>query len=69
MSSIIKIFLIFKNVILSQYSIINKLRILIVEDEKKLERYLKKGLEEISYTVDLALNSTDGSHLATHETY
>ena len=45
------------------------MRILIVEDEEKLARYLKKGLEESSYAVDLALNGTDGLHLATHETY
>ena len=45
------------------------MRILIVEDEEKLERYLKKWLEESSYTVDLALNGTDGLHLATHATY
>ena len=45
------------------------MRILIVEDEEKLARYLKKGLEESSYVVDLALNGTDGLHLATHETY
>lgn len=45
------------------------MRILIVEDEEKLARYLKKGLEESSYVVDLALNGTDGLHLATHEAY
>ena len=45
------------------------MRILVVEDEEKLARYLKKGLEESSYVVDLALNGTDGLHLATHETY
>ena len=45
------------------------MRILIVEDEEKLARYLKKGLEESSYVVDLALNCTDGLHLATHEVY
>ncbi len=45
------------------------MRILIVEDEEKLARYIKKGLEESSYAVDLALNGTDGLHLATHETY
>jgi heavy metal response regulator len=45
------------------------MKILIVEDEEKLARYLKKGLEESSYVVDLALNGTDGLHLATHETY
>ena len=45
------------------------MRILVVEDEEKLARYLKKGLEESSYVVDLALNGTDGLHLATHESY
>jgi len=45
------------------------MRILIVEDEEKLARYLKKGLEESSYAVDLALIGTDGLHLATHESY
>lgn len=45
------------------------MRILLVEDEEKMARYLKKGLEESSYVVDLALNGTDGLHLATHETY
>jgi heavy metal response regulator len=45
------------------------MRILIVEDDKRLARYLKKGLEESSYAVDLALNGTDGLHLATHESY
>ena len=45
------------------------MRILVVEDEEKLARYLKKGLEESSYVVDLALNGTDGLHQATHESY
>jgi DNA-binding response OmpR family regulator len=45
------------------------MRILIVEDEETLAGYLKKGLEESSYAVNLALNGTDGLHLATHETY
>ncbi|MCR4290563.1 MAG: heavy metal response regulator transcription factor [Candidatus Scalindua sp.] len=45
------------------------MRILIAEDEEKLTKYLKKGLEESSYVVDIALNGTDGLHLATHETY
>ncbi len=45
------------------------MRILIVEDEEKMARYLKKGLEESSYVVDLAFNGTDGLHLAIHEVY
>ena len=45
------------------------MKILIVEDEKKLARYLEQGLVENSYAVDLANNGTDGLHLATHEDY
>jgi len=45
------------------------MRILIVEDDEKIARYLKKGLQECSYVVDLALNGIDGLHLATHEIY
>lgn len=45
------------------------MRILVVEDEEKLAKYLKKGLEECSFAVDLAVNGTDGLHLATHENY
>jgi len=45
------------------------MRILIVEDEKKLARHLKQGFEENSYAVDLAHNGEDGLHMATHENY
>jgi len=45
------------------------MRILIIEDESKIVKYLKQGLEEQSYAVDIALNGIDGLHLATHETY
>ena len=43
------------------------MRILIVEDEKEMAEYLKRGLEQNSFAVDLAYNGTDGLHLATHE--
>lgn len=45
------------------------MKILIIEDEKKIAKYLKQGLEENSYTVDIAHNGIDGLHLATHENY
>ncbi|MDR4496932.1 MAG: heavy metal response regulator transcription factor [Candidatus Scalindua sp.] len=45
------------------------MRILIVEDEVKLARYLKQGFEENYYAVDLAHDGIDGLHQATHEEY
>ena len=45
------------------------MRILIVEDEEKMARYLRQGFEENSFAVDLAFNGMDGLHLATHEVY
>ncbi|MDR4503517.1 MAG: response regulator transcription factor [Candidatus Scalindua sp.] len=45
------------------------MKILIVEDEVKLARYLKQGFEENSFVVDLAHNGTDGLHQAVHESY
>jgi two-component system copper resistance phosphate regulon response regulator CusR len=40
------------------------MRILIVEDEAKAVQYLKKGLEEQGYAVDLALDGDEGLRLA-----
>jgi two-component system, OmpR family, copper resistance phosphate regulon response regulator CusR len=45
------------------------MRILIVEDEPKMASYLRKGLTEASYTVDLADNGKDGLFLALHEDF
>jgi len=45
------------------------MRILVVEDEKEMAGYLKKGLEQSSFAVDLAYDGTDGLHMATHEDY
>jgi len=45
------------------------MRILVVEDDSRTARYLKQGLEENSFAVDLACNGLDGLHLATHEVY
>ncbi|MFP3681790.1 DNA-binding response regulator, partial [Pseudomonas sp. SIMBA_041] len=36
------------------------MRILIVEDEPKMASYLKKGLTEASFTVDIAADGRDG---------
>jgi len=45
------------------------MRILIVEDEPKMASYLRKGLTEASYTVDVAENGQDGLFLALHEDF
>ena len=38
------------------------MRILIVEDEKKVAAFIKKGLEEETYAVDVALDGEEGLH-------
>lgn len=45
------------------------MRILIVEDENKTANYLKKGLNEHGFTVDIASEGEDGLHLARTEAY
>jgi two-component system, OmpR family, copper resistance phosphate regulon response regulator CusR len=40
------------------------MKVLIVEDEAKTAAYLKRGLEENGFVVDLAGNGEDGAHLA-----
>ena len=45
------------------------MRILIVEDEPKTGEYLRQGLSEAGFTVDLAQNGTDGLYLAEHGDY
>ncbi len=40
------------------------MKILVVEDEPKTGDYLKQGLEEAGFVVDLARNGEDGLHLA-----
>jgi len=40
------------------------MKILLIEDEVKLSEYLKKGLGEAGYTVDVAHNGVDGLHMA-----
>lgn len=45
------------------------MRLLIVEDEKKTVAYLKKGLSENGFIVDVTVDGEDGSHLATTNDY
>jgi len=40
------------------------MKLLIVEDESKIGDYLKQGLTEAGFVVDLARNGLDGHHLA-----
>ncbi|KJK17255.1 transcriptional regulator [Burkholderiaceae bacterium 16] len=45
------------------------MRILVVEDEPKTGAYLRKGLTESSFVVDLAVTGTDGLHQAVEVSY
>ena len=45
------------------------MRVLVVEDEIKLAEYLRKGLSESGYVVDVAHDGIDGKHLALHGEY
>lgn len=45
------------------------MKILIVEDEQKTGDYLKQGLSEAGFTVDLARDGPDGLHLASTGDY
>lgn len=45
------------------------MRILIVEDEHKIARALKRGLEQETYSVDVAYNGVEGYDLLSTESY
>lgn len=45
------------------------MRILVVEDEKKVAGFIKKGFEEESYAVDIAYDGVEGEYLATTNDY
>ena len=45
------------------------MKILVVEDEPKTGTYLKQGLVEAGFVVDLASNGVDGLHLASTDSY
>jgi heavy metal response regulator len=45
------------------------MRILVVEDEKKVAAFIKRGLEEEGYTVDVAYDGGEGVQLAENTSY
>ena len=45
------------------------MRILLVEDDKDIVRFIKKGLSENSFSVDVALNGDEGLSSALHKKY
>lgn len=45
------------------------MRILVIEDDPKLAGYLKKGLSQSGYVVDVACDGIDGRHLAVEGEY
>lgn len=45
------------------------MRVLVVEDDKKIASFVAKGLRQDGYAVDLADNGVDGFHLASAERY
>lgn len=45
------------------------MKILMVEDDKGIARFVKKGLLENSFSVDLAYDGEDGLFLALHRGY
>ena len=45
------------------------MRILVVEDEPKTADYLRQGLNESGYVVDVAIDGIDGRHLAQESEY
>ncbi|CAO3876417.1 heavy metal response regulator transcription factor [Achromobacter mucicolens] len=45
------------------------MRILVIEDERKLALYLQKGLSEHNFIVDVLFDGTDGRHAAMENNY
>ena len=45
------------------------MRLLVVEDDKNIARFVKKGLEENYFAVDMAYDGEEGLYLALHERY
>jgi len=45
------------------------MKVLVVEDEKQIAGFVRKGLEEQGFTVDVSHNGNDGYALATTQSY
>lgn len=54
---------------LSYVYIINRMRILVVEDDHKIANAIKRGLERQAYAVDVSFDGDDGEAMATTEPY
>ena len=47
----------------------DSMRLLVVEDDKNIAHFVKKGLEEHYFAVDMAYDGEEGLYLALHEQY
>jgi DNA-binding response OmpR family regulator len=45
------------------------MRILLIEDDKGISRFIKKGLLENSFSIDVAYDGEEGLHSAAHMKY
>lgn len=45
------------------------MRILVIEDERKIASFIKRGLREEGYTVDTAFDGEEGYHLTGENEY
>jgi len=45
------------------------MRVLLVEDDKSIAHFIKKGLRENYFAVDIAYDGEEGQYLALHERY
>ena len=45
------------------------MRVLVIEDDRTVAEYVRKGLDELGYSVDIAADGKEGLFLATSETY
>lgn len=45
------------------------MRVLLVEDDKTIASFVKKGLEQAGFAIDLAMDGEDGLHFALNEAY
>lgn len=54
---------------MSYYELGKSMRILVVEDDKKIASFVVNGLKQAGFAVDHAIDGEDGIHLALHESY
>ncbi len=57
------------NLLLSSKTARHDMKILVIEDEPKTEKYLRRGLTEAGFVTDCARDGRDGLHLALTESY